>query len=288
MQNDRIRSIVAMLSLICVFVSLLFNRPAWGRSLDEIMKSGVIRICLAGTKQDFYQKNAIAYVDSLGRGVKAEFTHFEAWDDQFRNSTGEVLRDEAYTPEPLASGKCDMYPNDLVKVRWREKKLAFVPLYISRNTIIVNKTRKEEFKDIKDLAGKTAAVMKGTSYHTWIDDMNRSVFKEDPVKIVFLPQKDAILAVDAGKADFSVIGADGALWSRKNFAGNVSVAFPVGEITEYGWCFKNEDKDLQESVACFFDQQKELPGSELNRNWKENTGITLDDFIMFVSQTSRP
>ncbi|WP_162458731.1 substrate-binding periplasmic protein [Desulfosarcina ovata] len=252
------------------------------------MKSGVIRICLAGTKQNFYQKNAMAYVDSLGSGVKPEFTHFEAWDDQFRNNTGEVLRDEAYTPEPLASGKCDMYPNDLVKVEWREKKLAYVPLYISRNTIIVNKTRKEEFKEIKDLAGKTAAVMKETSYHTWLDDMNRSAFQENPVKIVFLPQKDAILAVDAGKADFSIIGADGALWSIKSFAGNVSVAFPVGEFTEYGWCFRKADKDLQEAVARFFDQQKKLPDSELNRNWKENTGITLDDFIMFVSQASKP
>lgn len=288
MQNDRIRNIVAMLSLICVFVLLLFNRPAWGRSLDEIMKSGVIRICLAGTKQDFYQKNAMVYVDFLGDGVKPEVTHFEAWDDQFRNDAGEVLRNEAYTPEPLASGQCDMYPNDLVKVEWREKKLAYVPLYISRNTIIVNNARKEEFKEIKDLAGKTAAVMKGTSYHTWLDEMNLTAFRANPVKIVFLPQKDAILAVDAGKADFSVIGADGALWSMKNFASNVSVAFPVGEFTEYGWCFRKADKDLQESVARFFDQQKKRPDSQLNRNWKENTGMTLNDFIMFVSQASRP
>lgn len=288
MQNDRIKSIVAMLSLISVFIPLPFNRPAWGRSLNEIMQSGVIRICLAGTKQDFYQKNAMAYVDFLGGGVKPEFTHFEAWDDQFRNNAGKVLRDEAYTPEPLASGKCDMYPNDLVKVEWREKKLAYVPLFISRNTIIVNSARKEEFREINDLAGKTAAVMEGTAYHTWLDSMNLGAFQENPVKIVFLPQKDAILAVEAGKADFSVIGADGALWSIKSFAGNVSVAFPVGEITEYGWCFRKADKSLQASVARFFNQQKKRPDSKLNQNWKENTGMTLDDFIMFVSQASRP
>lgn len=192
MQNDRMRNIVIMLSLICIFAFFPANRPAWGRSLDEIRSSGVIRICLAGTRQDFYQKNAMAFVDFLGGGVKPEFTHFDTWDDQFRNRAGEVLRDEAYTPEPPASGTCDMYPDDLVRLEWREKKLAYVPLYIFRNPIIVNKARKADFTGIKDFAGKTAAVMKGTAYHTWLDEMNRSVFHKNPVKIVFLPQKNAI------------------------------------------------------------------------------------------------
>jgi membrane-bound lytic murein transglycosylase MltF len=262
--------------------------PTWGRSLVEIQKSGVIRICLAGSSQGFYQTNAMAFARYLGNGIQPEFTSFKKWDDQFRSKEGVVVRHGEYTPEPLASGRCDLYPNDLVKLAWRQKKLAYVPLFISRNTIIVNKARRDEFRDLNDLAGRTAAVMKGTSYHTWLEEMNRERFREHPVKLIFKPQKDAILAVNSGAVDFSVIGADGALWAIKNFAGNATVAFPAGGITEYGWCFRKEDRDLQKAVERFFEQQKRRPDSTMNRNWKNSIGFTLADFILFVTSTPIP
>jgi ABC-type amino acid transport substrate-binding protein len=288
MRGNFSKFIMIVLTLVFFLAPTALHRTAWGRSLADIRKSGVIRICIAGSGHDFYRINAMAFVSYLGNDIQPIITRFERWDDQFQNSEGVVIRNGEYTPEPLASGSCDLYPNDLVKLEWREKKLAYVLLFISRNTIIVSKARGAELKVIDDLAGRTAAVMKGTSYHTWLEEMNRGRFRDNPVKLVFMPQREAILAVEAGEADFSVAGADGALWAVKNFASNASVAFPAGGITEYGWCFRKEDRELQRAARRFFDQQKQNPDSAMNRNWKKKIGLTLDDFILFVTSTPIP
>ena len=163
--------------------------------------------------------------------------------------------------------------------------MAYILLFISRNTIIVNRNHMNEITDIKDLAGKTAAVMEGTSYQTWLEEQNHGRFKDHPIKMVFMPQEEAIKAAESGKVDFGIIGADGALWAAKSFAPYIHVAFPVGKITEYGWCFRKEDKDLQEAVQRFFATQRNAPDSPLNKNWKVHTGLTLGEFILFITST---
>lgn len=275
---------------ICMYFiggSTLFS-VVEARTLKEIEATKEIRFCLAGSAHDFYRKNAMALAEYLDNGIHPIFIQFDHWDDQFVNDHGVVIRDGEYTPEPLASGKCDLYPNDLVKVKWRENKIAYVSLFISRNTIIVNKAHMHNIMKPQDLAGKTAAVMKGTSYHSWLDDQNRGRFKDNPIKLVFMPQEEALKAAEAGDVDFGIIGADGALWATKTFAPNIHVAFPVGKTTEYGWCFQKADKDLQEAVEQFFAAQRKSLDSPLNKNWIEHTGLTLGEFILFVTSTPEP
>ena len=292
LQREIMKSILLKMGSIAFFGCLFcqigqgLTPVAYGRSLAEIKTTREIRICLAGSSQDFYKKNAMAFVEYLGEGIQAKYTRFGKWSDQFLNPDGIVVKDGEYTPEPLASGQCDLYPNDLVRLDWREKKLAYVLLYFSRNTIIVNKARADEFKDIQDLAGKTVAVMEGTSYHTWLEKQNLGVFAQNPIKFNFMPQEQAIKAVDSGKADFAMAGADGALWAINNFAKNCRVAFPVGKSTEYGWCLRKEDRDLQKAVKAFFDVQRNSLDSAINRNWKEGVGLTLGEFILFVTSTT--
>jgi membrane-bound lytic murein transglycosylase F len=274
--------------VLCVLIQTVVVHAALARSLEEIRKTKEIRFCLAGSGKDFYQKNAQAFADYLGNGIQPEFIRFEAWNEQFLNRDGVFVEEGEYTPEPLESCRCDLYPNDLVKLEWREKKLAFVSLFLSRNTIIVNRADTRKYLTVKDLAGKTAGVMNGTSFHTWLEDQNKGVLKNNPAKIVFMPQKEAILAVDKGTVDFAISGADGALWAIKNFSTHAKIAFPVGETTEYGWCFRKEDKDLQSATADFFDSQKNDPDSQLNKNWKEYIGLSIGEFILFVTSSKLP
>jgi membrane-bound lytic murein transglycosylase F len=271
--------------VICIGGSLSEGSllSAYGRSLEKIRASGEIRICLAGSSQDFYKKNAMAFAAYLGSGIHPRFVSFKKWDDQFVNRDGVVVKNGEYTPQPLASGRCDLYPNDLVQLDWRQKKLAFVLLFISRNTIIVNQRRINEFRSIKDLAGKTVAVMQGTSFESWLENKNAEQFRNNPIKFKFMPQKQAIMAVDRGEVDFAISGADGALWAINNFAKKAAVAFPVGATTKYGWCTRKADKDLQAAVRNFFDVQRSQLNSQINRNWKKYIGMTLGDFLLFVS-----
>lgn len=281
-----IGKVVAGIYVLCLGLQVL---GVWGppvasaRSLAEIKKSKELRICLAGSKQDFYLKNALALVEFLGEGIEANLFHFDNWNDQFVNQDGVVVRDAEYTPEPLASGRCDLYPNDLVRLQWREKKMAFIPLYISKNTIIVNRDNRQKFHKLDDISGKKAAIMQGTSFHTWLEQQNEGIFKNSPVTIIFMHQEEAIKAAESGAVDFAISGADGALWAAKKFAPQVAVAFSVGEITEYGWCVAKKDTDLQQEVLRFFDRERSSPGSQLNAIWKETIGMTLGEYVLYVS-----
>ena len=167
---------------------------------------------------------------------------------------------------------------------WRESKLAYVDLFHSRNTIIAHKSRIAGFRQLADLAGKTAAVMEGTSYHSWLEEQNKELYLSNPVQIVLLPQKTAIEAVSSDKYDFAITSADGAFWAIKNFAPDAAVAFAFGENrTVFGWCFRKQDTDLQDAVRLFFDQQTSQADSELNANWKKYIGISLSEFELFVA-----
>lgn len=277
---------------ITAILCLLFGGSSFStlhaRPLAEIQTSREIRFCLAGSAHEFYRKNALAFTEFLGNDIQPVFIRLNKWNDQFVNDKNIVAQDEEYTPEPLASGKCDVYPNDLVRVGWREKKMAFVLLFISRNTIIVSKNSHDKIPGQAYLAGKTAAIMEGTSYQTWIEEQNRGRFKDNPIQMIFMPQKDALKAAESGKVDFAVIGADGALWAARSFAPDIHVAFPVGEINEYGWCFRKQDTSLQEAVRQFFSTQKSSYNSPLNQNWREHTGLTLGEFTLFVTSTPIP
>ncbi len=285
MQKNILAVVIVATICICLQIGAGFTPMLYGRSLEEIKKSKEIRICLAGSSQDFYQKNARALVEYLGGGVQATFIRFKKWDNQFVNQQNRVRQDEEYTPEPLASGRCDLYPNDLARLDWLEKKMAFVPLFISRFAVIVNKAQENTYKEIKDLAGKTAAVTEDTAFHTWLKARNQGVLHSNPITLVFMPQEEAIKAVQSGNVDFTIAGVDSALYAIKNFAPHVHVAFPVGTLMEYGWYFNKKDTDLQELVRQFFEVQRSTLDSQINQNWKEHIGLSLGEFILFVTST---
>jgi membrane-bound lytic murein transglycosylase F len=274
-----------------LFTGICISNVVAARSLTTIIDTNEIRICLAGSTQDFYKKNALAFVDYLNKNfisgeLQATFISFEKWNDQFVKNNGKVAKDESYTPAPLASGECDLYPNDLVRVDWRESKMAYVDIFFSRNIILVHKSKINEYKQVSDLAGKTAAVMGGTSFHSWLEEQNETQFKSNPIKIALLPQQDAFKAISSNKYDFAITGADGAFWAINSTAPDAVVAFPVGKSkTIYGWCFRKEDKHLQAVVSDFFIEQRSRLDSQLNTNWKEYYGISLSEFSLFLSST---
>ncbi len=158
------------------------------RSLLDIKKSKELRICIvpnhpskatvepASCKGEckftgpIFEMSA-AFAKSLGTDIHAKFIRIDL-DEQYFNHKGKTDRDTAYTPALLASGKCDFYPNNLTKNEWRLKKLDFMALFPSRMMAIVAKSKQAQIKTVADLAGKTAAIEKDSSYHTWLQVQN--------------------------------------------------------------------------------------------------------------------
>ncbi len=266
--------------VIVTLMVMLFSSMAWARSLDAIQQSGELRICVAGSSYELYMAMAEPFAAYLK--VRPKVKRLDSWDQQFHNKDGVTSKDGAYTPSLLDSGECDLYPNDMVKKDWRTKKLDFVILFRTRTVVLVHNDNLTEFKTVSDLAGKTAAIQKGTSYHSWLEARNAGEFKANPVQMQFMTTNDSLMAVDDKKYDFTLIGADGALNWTRNKVKNLSVAFPVGSTSELGWAFRKDDQELQAAAREFFKSQA-YSGSQFDQIWQEKVGIPLSEFNVFIT-----
>ncbi len=271
------------------------------RSLEEIRESKEIRICITPdlsvvtaepadclencTFSGPVYEEVLAFTETLGSDVNPKFIKVE-WDEQFYNKEGKVIYEAEYTPELLASGKCDIFPSNLTKTEWRAKKMEFVTVFPSRMMVIIHKSKKAGFKTAADLAEKRAAIVLNTSYYTWLQEQNKTVFKNNQIKIELVQSdEDATEMVMAGKADFTLIDSDKAIWIIRHKLKDAVVAFPVGTTDEIGWAFRKDDKELQAAVQKFFDEQRSET-SVLNRIWEKYFGVTLNKFISIIKATN--
>jgi ABC-type amino acid transport substrate-binding protein len=287
------------LLLTLLVLSLISANPTSARSLEEIRKSGEIRIGLSPIHPSVCSvlpegcrtncrfsgpayEIALAFAQSLGTGIKPRFLSV-GWDEQFYNEEGKTVREGSYTPALLASGQVDLYPNNLSVNKWRKKKFDFVVLFPSRRMVVVHRSQKEKMKKIQDLAGKTALVEKDTSYHTWLQEQNLTVFSEHPMIIRLVTTREGLRLLNDGEANFTVIDSDAAIWAIREEYRNLEMAFPVGGNDENGWGLRKQDQDLQNAVQQFFNRQRADENSDLNRIWQHYYGMSLTEFIRLVS-----
>ena len=279
----------------CVAGMAISGGLAEARSLAEVKQSGEVRICLVAVEDftvepkecrenckfggDLYDM-AVAFSQSLGSGVKARILRVD-WDQQFFNKDGKTVREDSYTPELMVSGKCDVYPTGLTKLPWREKKLAFVTLYPTRMMVVVNKSRKEEFKTPRDLCAKTASTVKDTSWHTWLQAQNETTCAANPIRMKLLGFEEASRAADSGDVDFTVVNFDNTLTLGNPYKNSVA-AFAVGSVVEQAWGFRKEDKDLQAAARKFLEDQKAAEDSLWNTQWRKAFGMTLPEYTKQV------
>ncbi|MCI0561763.1 MAG: transporter substrate-binding domain-containing protein, partial [Nitrososphaera sp.] len=226
---------------------------------------------------------AMAFVETLGNDIKPKFLTIE-WDEQFLNKDGMIVREDSYTPELLASGKCDFYASYLARLPWRINKLDFVVLTPNRIMVMVNKSKQAEFKIPADLCGKVAAVLKASTFTTWLEEQNKGMCVAKPIQIKLLAGvEEGVKLVDAGSIDFTMLDTTDAIWRTRHQVKNTVAAFVVGPMDEGSWAFCKEDKDLQAAVQKFFDTQRADKNSALNQIWKKYYGMTLIDFIELIT-----
>ncbi|MDC8771236.1 substrate-binding periplasmic protein [Roseateles albus] len=292
-------NIFAKLGLFIPLILGIYGLPAAARSLAEINKTKELRICIAPTSSGIASaspegcrdnckfsgrvyEEALEFAHSLGRDIKPKFLRV-TWDEQFHNSKGQTVRDDSYTPELLAAGQCDFYPSSLSINEWRLKKMDFALLHINRMMVIARKDKKNQFKTVADLAGKSAAVTLNSSYHGWLQKMNAGEFQKNPVKIIFKEEADEIFRlIEAGDIDFTVQDAYLAIYATKNSFKKSAVMMPVGPLDEIGWAFRKQDADLRAAAELFFSKQLGKPDGALNLIWEKNFGLSIDKFIVLM------
>lgn len=291
---------LTMTALLVGFL-LLGPPPSAARSLEQIKTTGEIRVCIApilpayavlldpGCRDDCrfsgpVHREVMAFVRYMGNTIRPVLRSVE-WDEYFQDATGRTDREAAYTPRMLATDYCDLYAGHLTRNEWRLKKVDFAILFPSRMMVIVNHSKKGVLKNADDLAGKTAAVEKDTSFHTWLMEKNKTAYAHNPIVMKLMSTDESLAATERGEVDFTLVDADVALWRQSHTFRHVDVAFPVGPVDEIGWAFRREDGDLRDAVQNFFDTQASDGTSELNRIWKEDFGVTLPQFKALINAT---
>ncbi len=268
------RWLPALLTTFFAFMSA----GSYARSLQEIDATATLRICVAGSAADFYQANGEAFAYYLG--VRPEVKRLDNFDQQFHNNEGVTVKEESYQSKLLANGSCDVFPNDLHIVDWRESKMRLVPYYSARNVVLAHPALSSVLKSPEDLAGRVAAVQKGTSYEEWLLAANADQFSARPVEIRNAPTNDSVRMVAERQADFTIIGTESAFrWARTD-AQNVTILFPVSAPVKVGWGVSASSTDLAQSLERFFADNKQLD-SQLDRNWRTRRMVSLMEYQLF-------
>lgn len=262
-----------------LWVALAGAGTAGARTLAEVRASHELRICVAGSSAAFYQANGEAFARHLG--VPAVVTRLKAWDDQFKNREGLLLREARYLARPIESGQCDLLPNDLHLLDWRLSKMDLVPHYTVRKMIVAHRSLRGTVHTPADLAGLRAAVQKGTAYDTWLSAENATTYSARPVQIAHHPTLESVQRVAQGLADFTVTGSEGAFkWIRSGDFDNLDLLFPVDEIVSVGWGIAPYAADLREELQRYFDDSVRI-GSDLDRAWQRYYGISRTEYHFF-------
>ncbi len=287
-----------LIILVCGFVPV---RQAQARGLEQILQSGELRACIVPVTPAYatfpdpscredcpatgpVPRMVAAFAATLGQEVRPVFHRLE-WDEQFHEAGGQTIRDAEYTPHHLETGHCDIYPTHLTKLAWRTKKMDFATLFLSRMMVIVHLEQLPGFATVHDLAGKTAGVALNTSLHTWVLELNKTEFRDEPIRIQLIESGTELESVMTGAADFILLDAEVSLWESVNRFQKLSVAFPVGPVEEIGWGLRKQDTDLKNAVLLFFKDQTMNEASRLNSIWKEEFGLTLNQLRALIQAT---
>ncbi|MFZ4287341.1 GAF domain-containing protein [Variovorax sp. HJSM1_2] len=262
----------------CLALLLSSMGSAQGRTLQDIRRDGELRICVAGSSAPFYQVNGEEFARHLG--VRGKTTLLPSWDHQFHNAQGVTLMDARYEAALLASGQCDLYPNDLHMTAWRLNKMALVPYFTTRNVVVARPEMRDTLRTPQDLAGHVAAVQAGTAYESLLRELNAKTLVQRPITIQTAPTAQSMRRVAEHQADFTVIAAESAFkWVRDDLQ-NLDLLFALGEGTEVGWGVATDAEDLQTALADYLADSRRV-GSRLDLSWRKNYDISLTEYQLF-------
>ncbi len=267
-----------MRSIAWFLVLTLAAGSGFGRTLEEIERSRELRICVAGSSADYYRANGEDFARYLG--VEARTVTLAQWDQQFHNAQGVTVQGERYEAAPLATGKCDLYPNDLHITDWRKNKMTLVPYFATRNVVVARPEMRSVLRSEADLAGRKAAVQAGTAYEGWLQGFNAGVGEHAPVVIETAPTAKSMQAVVQRRADFTVIAAESAFHWVRNDLDNLDMLFPVGEAIPAGWGIAFAAADLEQALQRYFDDSRRV-GSNLDQSWRRKYGVSLMEYQLF-------
>lgn len=150
----------------------------------------------------------------------------------------------------------------------RAENLLFSEGYLNTDFQFLIPADAEDVTDLKQLAGKTVAVNKGSAYDSWARGLADEI---GWVVESYGTNTDAVQAVIAGRADANVAGNTVAAWAaKKNPAVKLSYLHETGLV--WGMPFRKDDAATRDKVEAVIECLK-IDGTiaELSQKWFDVT-----------------
>jgi len=268
----------------CFIVGMIITFPCEGRSLQEIKRSGKLYIGL--TQWDYSNINyplALEFARYLN--VKPVEVTVD-WNEVFSRS-GKIPSDIETNPSirytPDVFEKVDIVCSTFSILEWRLKLFDFARTLYSAELLLVGNegTVPENFRD---LSGKKIAFMKGTSFETHMQEINKET--GDAIQLVSVKSTDESKELLLKRKVFGIVlDADEALQFFSENQDRIRIAFPVSEISRSAWAVE-KNSDLQFEVEDFFEAIAE--NGVLDRIFSAKFHIRYSSYVAQLRKTARP
>lgn len=269
----------------------------FGRSLEEIKKSGVIYAAFTESS-----RNSINYQIAL------EFAKFlnvrlipviTSWEENFtedgkRPKDLETNPNYHYTPDALK--KADFICGTIYVYDWRKKIYDYAGIMQVSDLLVVRKTKytwdyftkqifPEEYLDLietpdirtyNNLKNRRIALLQNSSYENNMDIINKKL--DNKIKIIpTSSEEESQKLLLSNKADGFVAVSYLALDFLNKNSKIAKLAFPVGKPFDVGWAVENDNDELAEEINNFYSTIK--GDGTLNKLFRESYGI---DYLTYL------
>ena len=230
-------------------VSRASGRPDHPRSLEEIVKSGYIRVLTRNNDTSFfiYRGHRMGFDYELGKklaqslGIRVDMIITQSWEEML---------------PALLKGEGDVIAAELTVTPERQKQVLFAEPWGHTREVVVWKDGSPPIKSAEDLANKEVHVRKGSSYYATLKAL------KVPVIVKEVPEEwetDTILqAVSKGEIVYTI--ADDLLANiHTAYWDNLVVGPPISEERELAWAVRPGDAKLKKVIDDVFRDLRKKP-----------------------------
>ena len=267
--------------LVILFVFLMAT--AWGRSIEEIKRSG--KIYIAFTSDDLKNIN-YDLSQEFARYLNVELIEVEIlWDEAFMRNGAlppdmETNPELSYTPDALK--KADIICSTFTVMEWRKKLFGFAHTMQSAELLMIPK-QEEIPGGFEDLAGKKIAFTGTTTFEQHLNEINASIGGG----IQMIPTEssgESKRLLEEGEVYGIVLDADEALNFNATSGQKYKIAFPISDISRTAWAVDKNNPLVQE-VENFFETI--ASNGILDELFFHRFGITYSSYLERLSKNLR-
>ena len=238
-------------------VSRASGRPDHPRTLEEIVKSGYIRVLTRNNDTSFfiYRGHRMGFDYEMGKklaqklGIRVDMIITNGWNDML---------------PALLKGEGDVIAAEVTVTEERKKHALFAEPWAHAHEVVIWKDGSPPIKSAEDLAGKDVHVRRGSTYYDTLAALNEKLEAQGKPKVMIkvVPEEDEtdtiLQAISRGEYIYTV--ADDLLANiHTAYWPNLVIGPAVSPERDIAWAVRPRDTKLKATIDALLRDMKRKP-----------------------------